>query len=569
MDKRDTLNEVSYVSDLRDMLNKSTEKFPDKAAFKVKRDKEYIDITYREFKKDVESLGEALLELGLKDKYIAVIGENRYEWCTTYLAVANGLGVIVPLDKELNSEEISYIVNTSDAAAIIYSANYKEKLSNIRAQKKDVIFINMDATEDNEEGLSYKKLLNKGNTLLDKGSKEYRGLSIDPDEMRVLLFTSGTTDIAKGVMLCHRNLAFEVMNICKTVTANENTRVLSILPMHHTYECTCGFLTIIYVGGCLGFCEGLKYIAQNIREIKPTFLVVVPLILENIYSKIIAEACKTPGLKLKFKFGVTVSEILRKVFKKDIRKKLFDKVHANFGGCLETFICGASALAPHVSKGFDQMGIRVLQGYGLTECAPIVTGNREDWYKYAAIGLPLPGVEVKIDSPDNKGIGEILTKGPNVMLGYFKNEEATNNVFEDGWFKTGDYGRVDKDGFYYITGRKKNLIITKTGKNIFPEELEQKLNESPFVLESLVTGQKDKETGEDFVHASIVPKIEIIKEKLNLKNITESDAIKVIKEEVKKINITLPVYKKIKDFSIQFEEFEKTTTKKIKRHKNK
>jgi len=312
----------------------------------------------------------------------------------------------------------------------------------------------------------------------------------------------------------------------------------------------------------MAFCEGLKYIAQNIRETKPTILIVVPLILEGVYNKIMKKAEASFLKKIIFKTLLAVGSILSI----EARRKLFSTVHDSLGGRIHHVICGASALSPQISKTFERMGLIVLQGYGLTESSPCAAGNRELNFKHGALGLPMPGVELKIDEPDADGIGEILIKGPNVMMGYYNNPEATAEAIKDGWLYSGDYGRVDKDGFYIMTGRKKNLIITKTGKNIFPEELEEHLNDSPFIVESVVTGSEKDITKEDFIHAHIVPNIEKIKESLSGKLPSIEEIKKVIGEEVKKINKKLPVFKRIKNFHIRDKEFEKTTTKKIKRH---
>lgn len=558
----DFLNDYVPIRDLKQMLKEVSEKYPDNNAFMRKVDGEFKGITYRRFQADVNSLGTKFLKMGLKNQFIGVIGENRYEWAVTYLAVANGTGVIVPLDKELGAKELTYIVRDSNLKLICYSAKCRDKVIEVSKNCDSVEYL---ACMDEPAGdcLSFERLVEEGGELIKTGDTSFIDAIIDSYKMSMLLYTSGTMGLAKGVMLSHNNIASDIAAIKRTIRVGSNDLSLSILPIHHTFECTCGFLTVIASGGTVAFCEGLKYIAQNIRETKPTILIVVPLILESVYSKIIKKAEASIIKKIAFKALLGIGSILSV----KSRRKLFSTVHESLGGRIHHVICGASALSPKVSKTFAKMGLIVLQGYGLTECSPVAAGNREAFYKHGALGLPLPGVMMKIKDPDEDGIGEILIKGDIVMLGYYKNPEETARAIVDGWLHSGDYGKVDKDGFYIMTGRKKNLIITKTGKNIFPEELEEYLNDSPFILESVVTGSEKDITKEDFIHAQIVPNIEKIKELFTGK-IPSMDEIKqVIGEEVKKINKKLPHFKKIKMFHIREEEFEKTTTKKIKRHK--
>lgn len=549
------------IRDLKEMITAVAAAHPDKNAFLTKKDGEYKGTTYTEFKDDIDSLGTKFHQMGLKDSFIGIIGENRYEWCVAYMAAVNGTGVAVPLDKELGTKELTYLANESGLRTIVYSKKYREKIKEVKANCKSLEFlVCMDEAEGDE--IHYGDLINEGRELVSKGNREFIDSEIDPDEMRMLLFTSGTTGVSKGVMLSHGNIAFDIAAMKRILKISSDDLSLSILPIHHTFECTCGFLTMIASGGTVAFCEGLKYIAQNIRETKPTILIVVPLILEGVYNKIMKKASASFLKKVIFKLLLGIGGLLSI----SSRRKLFKTVHSSLGGRIHHVISGASALSPQVSKTFEKMGLIVLQGYGLTECAPVAAGNREAFFKHGALGMALPGVEMKIDEPDKDGIGEILIKGPNVMLGYYNNPKATDEVIIDGWLHSGDYGRKDKDGFYVMTGRKKNLIITKTGKNIFPEELEEYLNDSPFIVESVVTGSEEDITKEDFIHAHIVPNIEKIKESLSGKLPSIEEIKKVIGDEVKKINKKLPVFKRIKIFHIRDKEFEKTTTKKIKRH---
>lgn len=559
--------DIRKASDMKDMISQSEKSYGSKNAFLVKKNEEYVGITYSEFKRDIEELGTALYSLGLKDAPVAVIGENRYEWCVTYLAVANGLGVIVPLDRELPINDLENLLLTSKAGAIIFSGKLEPTMKELISKVPSVKYmINMDQSEDNDDFLSYAKLIKKGKQLIAEGNNSYIDLPVDPHKMSILLFTSGTTGHAKGVMLSHNNLCSNIHAICSVVKICSTDVELSILPIHHTYECTCGFLGMIYNGGTISFCEGLRHISKNIQEIKPSFLVLVPLLFENIYKKIWDQAKKERGTATKIRVALVLSKILLKGFGIDVRKKLFKKIHDQLGGNIRLIITGAASIEPKVSKFFDDVGLRILQGYGLTECSPLVTGNQDKKYKHSALGLPIPGVEVKVNNPDKFGAGEIIVKGPNIMLGYYENEEATNKVLKDGWFYTGDIGYRDKDGFYYITGRCKNVIVTKNGKNVFPEEVESYINRSPYVQESLVWGDYDEDTGETYVHVSIVPDFDAIKELLKMPNISKDDILKVINDVIKSVNKDMPLYKRVQRISIRENEFVKTTSKKIKRY---
>ena len=565
-----SLYEVRHITDFRDLLEQSTANFAQKAAFWVRVEGgEFRSITYEQFKNDVDALGAALVSLGLRDSFVAVMGENRYEWCTSYLAVTNHTGVVVPLDKELPAPEKANLLNRSEAAAVIFSGRYAKDIQAIKNETNTVrYFIHMDLEEDTEDFLSYRKLIEKGRELLKEKGIDLSEHRIDPEALGILLFTSGTTDLAKGVMLSHKNICSNIMSVLKTVHVTSEDVSLSILPIHHTYECTLGFLAIIYCGGTIAFNEGLKHIQKNFKEVKPTILISVPLLLENMYKKIWDQAGKKPGMKLLLKAMMGLGTILNAV-RLDIRPVMFRTIHRSFGGRLRLIITGAAAISPEVSNGLNKMGFKVLQGYGLTECSPLVIGERDHFYGNASIGLPLPGVEVRIDHQDENGIGEIITKGDNVMLGYYKNQEATDKCLKDGWFHTGDLGKIDKSGAYFITGRLKNVIVTKNGKNIFPEEVESFINRSPYVLESMVAGYDDDKSGETVVGAHILPNLDAIKEKLKVVNVTKDDIMKIISEVVKNANREMPLYKRISTFTIRDSAFIKTTTQKIKRYAEK
>ncbi|EMS71613.1 AMP-dependent synthetase/ligase [Ruminiclostridium cellobioparum] len=560
------LYEVRKISNLKDMIEQSAKLYADKAAFlvKPKTGGDYVPVSFKKFKEDIDVLGTALLSLELKGKKIALIGENRYEWATSYLAVCNGTGIIVPLDKELPQNEIENCLLRSHADAIIFSggvsSNIENSLKNITSCK---YFINMDIEEDTDGQLSYGRLMQKGKELLAQGGREYLDAVIDNEAMDILLFTSGTTDKSKAVMLSHRNIAENLMAMCSMLYIDDKDVFLSVLPMHHTYECTCGFLCQMYRGCTVAFCEGLRHIVKNLRESGCTVMNGVPLVFESIHKQLMNQVAKKPGGPGKLKLGIRLSKIAG-VFGADIRRKLFAEIHDALGGHLRLFISGAAAIDPMVSKGFREIGIKLVQGYGLTECAPIVGLNRDCWFKDDAAGLPLPGLQVVINKPNSEGIGEIKVKGPSVMLGYYENKEATDASIRDGWFYTGDMGFMDSDGFIHITGRKKNVIVTKNGKNVYPEEIETLLNRSDYIKESLVYGTEGKD--DVVVCAQIVPDREKIDEDVKNGVIGQADVNAIIGSEVKRINRELVTYKYVKEFTLRDNEFEKTTTKKIKRY---
>mgnify|MGYP000961359501 FL=1 len=560
------LNIVRPIRDLKDMLESSVKLFGEKAAFlsKPKGQADYIPITYRQYKSDVDAFGTALMSLGLKGGKIALIGENRYEWSISYLAVVNGTGVIVPLDKELPPNEIELLLERSKADAIIYSGNVREKVEILINKDTSLrYFISMDAEGDNGNILSFSLLLQKGHDLLKGGDRTFLDAEVDAEAMNMLLFTSGTTDTSKAVMLSHKNICENLMNMCAMVYIDEKDTFLSVLPIHHTYECTCGFLCQLYRGCTIAYCEGLRHIVKNLKESKATVMLGVPLLFESMYRQIMNQAIRAKGEK-KVKFAIKLSNALRKI-NIDIRHKLFKQIHEALGGHIRLFISGAAGIDPQIAKGFRELGITLIQGYGLTECAPIVALNRDIYYKDEAAGLPLPNLQVEIDNPDEDGIGEIKCKGSSVMLGYYNDPEATAEVIKDGWFYTGDSGFIDKDGFVHITGRKKNVIITGNGKNVFPEEIETLLNRSLYIKESLVYG-KGQSDGDTVICARIVPDKEKIEEDIKNNSAPGSTVEQIIDKEIRRINQSMVTYKHVKEFTLQDEEFIKTTTKKIKRH---
>lgn len=414
----------------------------------------------------------------------------------------------------------------------------------------------------------WQSLVEKGGELIEQGNKTYVDVEIDPDEVKMLLFTSGTTGDAKAVMLSHRNLVMNIMDTCKVVEIFPEDRTLSILPIHHTFECTMGQLLIIYRGGATAYCEGLKYVTKNMVESKTSVLIGVPLIFESVYDKIWKQAEKTGKAGILRK-AIGINRRL-KMLGMDANRKLFKSVHETFGGKIRLFITGAAGINPNVCRGFEDLGIRVLQGYGLTECSPLVSGTPfyENTYKKAgSVGKVVRHGTFNIINKDEDGIGEILYKGPNVMKGYYNMPEETAKVLKDGWFHTGDLGFIDEDGWLYLTGRKKNVIVTKTGKNIYPEELEEHLNNSKFISECMVYGVEDDFDEDTLVSAQIRPDYDMIVEEFG-KSFDEDEIYALIREEVSAINESLPIYKRIRNILVREAEFVKTTTKKIKRHKN-
>jgi len=560
------LYEVRKIHDLRDMLKQSVELYGDDPLFYYKKEKggEYLHYTFKEYNADVQSFGTALSNLSGLGSRIAIIAETRYEWYVTYLATTNGTGIVIPLDKELPKQEIASLLNRSEADVVVYSSSKQHIIDEIKDCISNVKhFICMDKLEDREDVLYFYDLLADGKKKLEAGNRVFLDAPIDADAMTILLFTSGTTDTAKAVMLSQKNICKNLEGMCQMVYIDREDLFLSVLPLHHTYECTCGFLCQVYRGSHIAICEGLRYITQNMQESHVTIILVVPLMLEMFHRAIMKKAKGTKKMARKFEFGRKLCKFLL-FFGIDIRRKIFAQVHETFGGKLRLIICGGAGVDPKILQDMQDMGFACIQGYGLTECAPILALNRDVDYNNRAAGLPLPGVDVQVINKDENGIGEFIGKGDNVMIGYYHNDEATKEAIDDnGYYHTGDLGYLDKDGFAIITGRKKNVIIAKNGKNIFPEEIESMLSLSSYVTEVLVSGEEDSR--EDvIVTATIFPNMDAVKEKLGSN--PEDDAIQMLlEEEVNKVNAHLVNYKHVRRVVIRDTEFEKTTSKKIRR----
>ena len=554
-------HKTDNVTNFKELLYRGATLFKDRTAFKLKnKNKEIYNVTYKKLKEDVIALGTFLISKGLTGKRICVIGKNSYKWAISYLA-SSIVGVVVPIDKELHSEDIINFMNVSEASAILGDDKLLSSVYTLKdnIKNKNTLFIKFD-TKKNNEFLSFDLAFNNGYSLVQSGNTEFDKIEVNPDEIKILLFTSGTTGNAKGVCLSHRNICSNLLSIYGIVKVRRNDIFLSILPIHHTYECTIGFLLPLYGGACIAFCDGLRYITNNISEYHPSVVLCVPLLLENMHKKIIKSI--NSGVPEKYKKENTNPFPDLPFYMKPIVKS---KVKNSLGGRIRVFIVGAAAMNPAIIEDFDGLGLRTLQGYGLTECSPLVAGNTDYFSKSDSCGLPIPNVEYKIDSPNEEGVGEIIVKGPNVMLGYYNNPEETNKVLIDGWFHTGDLGKIDKDGYLYITGRCKSVIVTKNGKNIYPEEVEYYLNDNPLISESLVSGIQKDNDDETYVNAQIFPNIEAITEALKGSVPSKEEIFKMVSDVVQSVNSKLPNYKHIKSFIIRDEEFEKTTTKKIKR----
>ena len=544
-----------HFKDLRDLLETSERLYSNEIAFKTKKKGAIEEVTYAKFAKDVRSLASYLLSLNMKNKRVAVISANRYEWCMSYFATLTSDLTIVPLDKSLPEAEFHSLIERSQADVIIYEDKYTDYIANEKANENSSVveYINMD--------VDMAACLEKGAKLYARKNAPYKKVKIDNESMRFMLFTSGTTSMSKCVMLCHKNICTNVELCSARLDLHPGDCMLSFLPIHHTFECTAGFVFPIANGATIAFCEGLRHIVPNMKEFKPTLMVGVPTLFESMYKKI-WKNIEDGGREKKVKKAIKLTKFLLKL-KIDIRKKIFKQIHETVGGNLRFFVSGAAGISPEVIRGYDDFGIMVLQGYGLTETSPVVSVEAPKNRRFGSVGKALEKLEVKLDDVNDEGIGEIMVKGDTVMLGYYKNEEATKEVLSKGWFRTGDLGRIDEDGFIYITGRKKDVIVLKNGKNVFPEELEVLINNQiEFVKESMVYGAII-EDNEVELRAKIVYDKEALKEKHG--EVSDEELEKMFWDKIKEINKLMPTYKYIKDIILTEEELIKTTTQKIKR----
>ena len=542
------------ITDLKDMLKKSGEKYGEKIAYKIRQENGYKEITHNEVRKMVDGLGTKLIDMGLKDKRIAVIGENRYEWEIAYLSIVCGTGTVVPLDKSLPENELESLIERSKAEAIICSQKYVEILKKTKLK----YIISMDLEKDNDGIISQKRLISEGIQLVKSGNTSFINAKIDNEKMSIMLFTSGTTSISKAVALSHKNICSNLMDISSILDVNSSDVFLSFLPLHHVFECTVGFLFSLYVGAETVFCDGIRHIPENLAEYKVSVMASVPAIYERLF-KIIKKHLEKQG---------KVEQILEdeekyKDSSMEKKKEVFKEIHDLLGGNIKLFISGAASLEPSIEEKFRRLGFNMVQGYGLTETSPVVAMGNKKYHKTGSIGKCVPSDEVKLLDVNKDGIGELAVKGPNVMLEYYENKEATEKVLKNGWFQTGDLARIDEDGYIFICGRKKSVIVLKNGKNIFPEEMETLINKEDGVEESFIFGKPISKDPND-----IKIFVKIVYNKESFEGKTETEIKEYFNEKIKSINKTMPHYKAIRGIIISDKPLIKTTTNKIKREKN-
>ena len=549
-----------HVENLRQMVESNAEVYGDKVLYNYRKKGELTQMTYAEFSERVHAFATGLYEFGLQGKSIAIIGDTHPDWTCAFISVFTSGGVAVPLDHDLDIDEAVNFMKIAECSAIIYTSAMNNKIEGA-IDKLDFLeyIIPSESDFENEKVLSYEKIVEAGRAALEAGDTRYSDHEIDMDKTATILFTSGTTGTSKGVMLCNKNLTAAINSAVNSTNYGPDDVFVSVLPIHHTFELTTEQLALSNQGAQMYICDGLRYVTRNFKDYKPTALVVVPLYLETIHKKIWDEI-RRKGIEKKVRAGMAISDKLLLVGK-DIRPKLFGEILQVFGGRLKSIVVGGAPIDPQILRDFYSFGITVVQGYGITECSPLISVNRHNAIKFDSVGQAVDGVEVKIVPVDdsNGKEGEILVRGDNVMNGYYKNEEATRAVFtEDGWFKTGDVGTIDKHGYITITGRIKNIIIASNGKNVYPEELEEKLLKIPAVKECVVIGRE--EGANVVITAVIVPDYEVLGE-----GTTDAAASLILKESIAQVNRTLPTYKHINKFDIRHEDFEKTLTKKIKR----
>lgn len=549
--------------DLRELLRASAEKYADKVAFVTKiKDKEtkevnYINTTYAKLFETMGYLGTALVERGYQGKRVAVIGDNSYNWCLAYFAASCGVGVTVPLDKALQKDELVSCLNRSGAEVIFYDRKTAKVIEEIYEEKSTGLSLLVTMDFEGPAGTPLMYLIDQGQKLVEDGDRRYLDAEIDPDAMNYLLFTSGTTSQSKAVMLSHRNfMSCNYGMNCEELFFPDDVNMM-ILPLHHCYGMS-GLLTFLSQGMKNCFCDGLKYITVNLKEYGVSVIMSVPLLLENMYKKI-NKAIADQGMENKVALAKKVCDLSEKVGI-NLRRKLFKAIIDQLGGRMRFIINGAAALDPEVSKGFNDLGILTVQGYGLTETAPTISSETYRYLKPGSCGKVMPNVEARILEPNEEGIGELIVRGDNVMLGYYDNQEATDEVLTDGWFHTGDLACIDEEGYLFITGRKKNVIVMKNGKNVYPEEIENLINVLPYVEESMVF---TRTKANDFV---LWAKVVYDKGWLAEQAMTKADLAKRLDEDMNKINAGMPAYKMVKKYFLSDQPTVKTTTAKTKRN---
>lgn len=573
--KRNTpYEDASSYKTIREMFLESVSKYPKEDCIleKPSHKEPYKVTTYEEFKDDVWALGVSLIKnLNLRNTRVIIIGETQYGWYVSYVAMLCGVGIAVPTDRELPVNELENIVRRSRASAIIYSPKKKNDVKAIMEKIPEVkYFIEMQSDKplkNKEVGLNY--LINLGKNIIASGDKSFDNIEIDPEEFKILFFTSGTTSNSKGVMLNNRNLAENINAVTSYVKLYPTDRMFSVLPLHHCYESTIGFLYPLSQGVSIAVCEGLRYIVPNLQEASPTAILTVPLLSENLYKKINENIAKSKKDKL-VKSMINITNGL-KVAGVDIKRKVFKDIYDNLGGKLRIIVSAAAPIDKAVGEWFEGIGITFLQGYGLTETAPIAALTPEYKTCVGSVGKAIVSADIKIDNPNEKGEGEILIKSPTLMLGYYENEEETKKAIDkDDYFHSGDVGYIDEEGYIFITGRSKNVIVTQNGKNIYPEEIEMLLNKLDEIRECMVYGKSPdngskKEDKELIITARIIPDYDKIKEMYGEK--TKDEIYDILLKKVKEENKKLENYKAVKKIEIKEGEFEKSSTLKIKRYK--
>ena len=558
--------EVTQFENLKDLIYNSAKKYENHIAFVIKKTNgkkvEYQNITYKEFLDEINSFGTKLYELGIKNKRIAIVGRNRYEWALAHLTNLLGANVSIPLDKDLQIDELENSLIRSKADVVIFDEKYIEKIEEIKNRNQTNItkYICMSKIEGYD---NIPDLKEQGKELLENGNKEFTTTKIDSYGMSILLFTSGTTSKSKAVMLSQNNITSNVYAMQKVEGIYDTDSNLAFLPFHHIFGST-AMIVMLACGVKTAFPDGLRYVAQNLKEYEVSVFVGVPLLVEAIYNKVLKEIDKQGKTKL-IQTATKITNLLN-VIHIDVRRKVYKQIIDQLGGRMRFIICGGAPLDPKVQKGFNELGIRLIQGYGLTESSPVICAENDFKTRTGSIGVPMENITVEIVNKDQNGIGELRAKGPNIMLGYYENEEETNKVLKDGWFYTGDLGYIDKDGFIFITGREKNMIVLKNGKKIFPEEIETLVNRIDLVSESMVFGMPDEKDKNDLkLSVKIVYDKEIVKEKYG--NISQEEIRDIIWNKIKEeVNTTVPRYKHIMNMILSDKELIKTTTKKVKRN---
>jgi long-chain acyl-CoA synthetase len=558
--------ETPDIENLKHLVKRSADRYGNAVAFRFKDINGNITgKTYIEFDRDIDCLGTALISLGLKGMRYSIIGENRYEWGVCYLAVTNGSGIAVPLDKYLPENEVEALIERGKVDVIFYSPAFHDMMVSVSKKNKRLkYYICMEQLENtpcDTRFLSLPELFSKGEKLLKSGDKSFTNAEINSAEMSVLLFTSGTTSLSKGVMLSHRNIVSNVVSISATLKAGPGDVHLSLLPLHHTFENTVGFLFMVSAGVCIAYCDGIKHIAQNLKEYNISLLVAVPAVFETFYKRL-TEGIKKSGKEKLVESLIKVSKFLRSIGI-DMRRTLFKSIFDLFAPKLRLAVSGAAPLDPEMVVWFDNIGFRLLQGYGLTEASPVVASNNDFVNEPGTIGYPIKDVEVAILDPDEIGMGELIVRGPNVMLGYYEDPDATaDTLISGGWLRTGDLATIDEKGFIRITGRAKSMIVFTNGKKAFPEEYETLLANIPFVKDSFVWGNKAPD-GDIQVCAKIV----IDRDALSAEGgVSEKEIPEMLDSAIKEINKGLPQYKIIRHFVFSYKDLIKTTTMKTKRN---